>query len=806
MGLAYFGAAAAAAQAFGTSTPVWFANAIALVAVLRHPRSTWPAFLALVYAADALAVGLFGQGPAALIALYDLAEILAAALLIQRFIGWDASIFNGPQAVRLALVCVTVPIFSSAAGAATLWWTEGAPFLASWRTWYSASTLGLLIVAPFLQSWSDPQLRAEAARKLTPGNMVLVILFGIVAVFLTEYQSHVPLLFLSFPAVLIMTWACGLLGATTGVLAVSVAALWDTMTGHGPLVNMVLPYTDIGHRAVAVQLFLAALLFSSLPLAVLLARQKDLVVSLRKAGEARTEFLAAMSHEIRTPMTGVLGMIDLLSAEELTPAHRGYMDAMRASGRHLLTVINDILDFSRFETGKLELEQIDFSLPELLERVRSLVHPQAVERGLDLHVELSPHSPVTVRGDPTRLRQVLLNLVGNALKFTEHGGVTVRVTQHALADGEVRTRFEIHDTGVGISAENLGQLFDPFTQADSSITRRYGGTGLGLAICRRLVSAMGGQIGVNSVPGQGSVFYFEIPLQPGDPLRVTKPGSVSVVPVRRCRILVAEDVEINRQLLSTALGKQGHTLVFAKDGAQAVELVQQHAFDLVLMDVQMPVMDGVEATRRIRKLPGRVRNIPILALTANVMAREREHYLGAGMNECLMKPIDWDQLNAAIAQYGSGVDGAPVADEAQAAADPVSGQAGGVSPTPLVDMKVVSALRQVAGSQELGNLMDAAMNSYGDYCNAMLDPVNGPKVVRAEAHKLKGSAGTMGLRGISLLAARIERAADEGEETRHLVLELRQTLSDTHRELVEMGLRTDPGVPAADAGARASDS
>ena len=305
------------------------------------------------------------------------------------------------------------------------------------------------------------------------------------------------------------------------------------------------------------------------------------------------------------------------------------------------------------ESGKLELEHTSFSISELLEAVRSLMTPQAIERGLDLTLELDESLPPILKGDPTRLRQVLINLVGNGLKFTNRGGVRVSASHRQEQDGRIRLRFEVRDTGIGIPKEKQAELFKPFVQADSSTTRRYGGSGLGLAISKRLVEAMGGTLGVDSLPGVGSRFWFEVVLETGD-AAAAEPAELDPATVPPRRILLVEDVELNRRLLQMMLSAHGHEVIFATNGAEAVELVARERFDVVLMDVQMPVMDGVEATRQIRQMAGPAREVPIIGLTANVLASEQERYLAAGMNACLTKPIDWAQLFAALARSGGG--------------------------------------------------------------------------------------------------------------------------------------------------------
>jgi signal transduction histidine kinase len=324
-------------------------------------------------------------------------------------------------------------------------------------------------------------------------------------------------LFLTFPVLLLAAFGAGLPGATAGAVALAGVALWTTLRGEGAIVALALPATDVVARVQAMQLYLVAVLLSSLPVAAILTQREALVARLRETGEAaeaaaraKSDFLAAMSHEIRTPMTGVLGMVDLLAAEPLAGKQKGYVEAIRTSGRHLLHVINDILDFSRIEAGRLPLERVDFAVPQLLERVRQLTASQAVERGLELRFGLDGPAPPAVRGDPMRLKQVLLNLVGNALKFTREGGVAVTARQERADERGVRLRFEVRDTGIGMTPGQAAGLFQAFAQADRSTARRYGGTGLGLAISRRLVEAMGGEIGVDSAPGVGSLFWFEV--------------------------------------------------------------------------------------------------------------------------------------------------------------------------------------------------------------------------------------------------------------------------------------------------------
>jgi PAS domain S-box-containing protein len=474
------------------------------------------------------------------------------------------------------------------------------------------------------------------------------------------------------------------------------------------------------------------------------------------AAQAKSEFLAAMSHEIRTPMTSVLGMSDVLAAEPLTAAQRRYVEIIRGSGRHLLGVINSILDFSRIEAGKLELEDIDFTVGEVLEQVHSLLGPQAAERGLDLRFTPGEAAALVVRGDPTRLRQVLVNVVGNGLKFTSRGSVAVGVRQLETAGGRARLRFEVRDTGIGIPADRLPELFAPFVQADSSTLRQFGGSGLGLAICKRLTEAMGGSIGAESTAGSGSLFWFELPFALGDPAVLARRTAVDAAAIPPLRILVVDDVIVNRDMLAQMLRRQGHEVLLAEHGARAVEIAAGGGLDLVLMDVQMPVMDGMEATRRIRQLPPPLGQVPILALTANVMPAERMRYLASGMNLCLTKPVVWPDLFGALAAVATG---------RPAPAEPADGKAAPPPPpaadAPLLDRKLLDGLVRNTSPELFRNLFSRGLDSAEESCRRLRAALGDGAELAREAHRLRGTSGSFGLARISALAGAIEDGAGD---------------------------------------------
>ena len=502
------------------------------------------------------------------------------------------------------------------------------------------------------------------------------------------------------------------------------------------------------------------------------------------AARAKSEFLAAMSHEIRTPMTGVLGMADLLAAERLSASQARYVDTIRTSGRHLLSIINDILDFSRIEAGRLELERIDFAPADILEGVQSLMAPQAAERGLRLQLELATPPELVVKGDPTRLRQVLVNLVGNGLKFTARGEVRVGVT--ALpAEAGVRLRFEVKDTGIGIPKERQAALFEAFVQADSSTTRHYGGSGLGLVICKRLVLAMGGTIGVDSEPGQGSRFWFELVFARGDAQEVAQRSALEPASIPPLRVLVADDVPANRELLEEMLRRHGHAVRLAENGAAAVEAAQRERFDVVLMDVQMPVMDGMEATRRIRRLPPPAGEVPILALTANVMTSEQARYLAAGMDLCLTKPVVWPDLFATLA--GIAVGGRPslAKSQGQLAAAP---SVPAIEAVPLLDRPLLEGMARSLPRAAIEKLLAQGLDGVGQSCRRLGAALGDPETLAQEAHRLRGTAGTFGLARVSALAAVIEDRLGRGEDVADTIAELEEIVAATHAAMELLAL------------------
>lgn len=367
------------------------------------------------------------------------------------------------------------------------------------------------------------------------------------------------------------------------------------------------------------------------------------------ASRDKSLLLANVSHELRTPMTGVLGIADMLLATELVPQQRRYVEVMQSSGNLLLRIINDVLEFSRIEEGRIEIEQKPFELAAAIAGVADILAPMFREKGLVFDMRLPPEGLPKLVGDAARFQQILYNILGNALKFTQVGSVTLAVDCAPTASGTTNVLVWVRDTGGGIAASKIESIFRPFEQADKSVAQRFGGSGLGLWICKRLVERMGGEISAASVPERGSEFFFSLPLRLADAeVAAERPPAGSLAAPATLDILLADDSDVNRMVIKSVLEKDGHRIVEVTDGAQALERVQHSAFDVVLMDIQMPVMDGLAAAVKIRELGGALARMPIFALTADIVSERREAYLSGGFDKVLAKPIDWGLLKQAL--------------------------------------------------------------------------------------------------------------------------------------------------------------
>jgi len=527
--------------------------------------------------------------------------------------------------------------------------------------------------------------------------------------------------------------------------------------------------------------------------------QREIEASLRRAKDAadhanrmKGEFLATMSHEIRTPMNGVLGALALVDGPNLNDEQRQMLDIANRSGNALLLIIDDILDLSKLEAGKVEVEPVDFDLRSMLAEAADLLQPAAAARGLALTVDVAAVAPDRVRADLRRIRQVLVNLIGNALKFTHRGGVTVRAALNGAPkpDGTFLLRFDVTDSGIGIPDDVLPNLFRRFTQADSSTTRRFGGTGLGLAISRELVSLMEGRIGVVSAEGKGSTFWFTVRCAPAAPFVVDEPDA-RAAPVAGgveggLRVLVAEDNEINRDIVVAMLRRAGHRVTAVPDGLQAVRAVEEQEedgrqrFDVVLMDVQMPVMDGITATRHIRAMGGPAGGLPIVALTGNAMPGNRADYLAAGMTAYLTKPIVSADLFEALTAIAASL---PQSASETPPAGPVAPPAW--QSEPLLDRGHTGSLRQAVGDEAWDQVVDTFARTARQTVAAIRNAADtGGVPLSRLAHTLKGTAANVGALRLSRLAALLEKDQTAVARTRDAAT-LDQVLDDTLKALQE---------------------
>jgi len=493
------------------------------------------------------------------------------------------------------------------------------------------------------------------------------------------------------------------------------------------------------------------------------------------ANAAKSEFLAHMSHEIRTPMNAVLGLAQVLEREPLAGNQRDMVERIRRAGQSLLAILNDVLDLSKIEAGQLRLEPRPFDLPGLLANLDSLMGQAARAKGLALRMETPdiPLGPLLVDG--LRLEQILFNLTGNAIKFTEQGEVAVLVTASEVSETAVRLRFEVRDTGIGIAPEALGRLFVPFAQGDAGIGRRFGGTGLGLSICKRLVELMGGVIGADSREAHGSCFWFELPLMRGSEGELQVPAPASALPppgprLMGAHLLVVDDSAMNRDLVERALSLEGATATLAADGQQALQLLQARpdGFDAVLMDVQMPVMDGLTATRLIRGEVG-LRDLPIIAFTAGVRDDQQAAARDAGANDVLAKPMDLEEMAILLARWVrprlAEIEAAAVAQLAETAATPVSAD-------PRENFPEIAGIDHERAAKRLGGdrsmflgLLELFVND-----NADAAAMAGRELAAGEReaagrrmHTLASNAGFICALDLMESARRLEEAIDQGE-------------------------------------------
>jgi signal transduction histidine kinase/CheY-like chemotaxis protein len=639
------------------NSPFWPANGVIVVGILVLPRRTGWVFCAACFAIDmienAWADLHFGHNLE--VSALNIGLSFLTAFLTRTFCGAATDLLRVRRLVQFAAIVMASAALEAFIGELLTWEdiATNQERLSDWLQWTDCDGLGLLSATPAILLGVRRHralYRGDAGR--VESGLLLLLIASVTLLGFTV--AHSLWLLLVYPILTLIAFRAGPPLVLAAVLVIAVQAAGFSVHGIGPIAAIASPDPlSVEHM---VQLFLLSIFGCAVPAtyvlgernrtAQLLARSHEAARAARASAEAantaKSQFVATVSHEIRTPLNGVLGMAMVMAADDLSEVQRGRVQVIRRSGEMLLSILNDLLDLSKIEAGKLTLEAEPFLLDDVAASALAAFSVIAAEKSLSFALSVAPEVEGAYLGDSVRVRQILYNLISNALKFTEHGGVTV-----AIKPG---LEIKVIDTGIGIPAHRLGQLFQKFEQAEVSTSRRFGGSGLGLSICRELAEMMDGTVTAESVEGQGSIFTAHLPLERIELLSPSSPPPPEP-PVERpvppsLRVLAAEDNKVNQLVLSGLLKHRGITPVLVDNGSAAVAAWAESEWDVILMDMQMPLMDGLAATREIRTQEAQSgrRRTPIVALTAALMANQIEIYTEAGMDGFVSKPFDLDQL------------------------------------------------------------------------------------------------------------------------------------------------------------------
>lgn len=765
----------------GTASPFWLPTGVVMAFSLRFGYRALPG----IFIGEFLLGNLFMPGPWWKHFVISTGNVLEGAVLIYLAALW----MHGKDPLRSVRNLFT--FFAAAAigssvnatlGVGSLWLSGFIPLAAFGNVmfnWSFGDLGGTLIVAPLLLSWYKPDWREWRDTRLLEFMVLLAaacsVAFAIFGDFLTLPSA--PLAFLLLPLLLWPAFRFGAASCTLVNALVMAIVIGGTTRGHGPLVS-----TSPTESLVLIQLYTSVLMMTAL-LALIVNRDRfrmmehlrleaevleekvrQRTVELREAmqasdaaNQAKSVFLANMSHEIRTPLNAVLGLAYVLGTTDLKRSQRDYVEKIEASGQVLLGILNDVLDFSKIEAGRLEVEHLPFMLEDMVSTLDTIALANLRDKPVDLMFEVDPGIPPCLIGDRMRLQQILLNLLANAVKFTERGNITFRVELQGERADEFQVKFSVQDTGIGLTEEQLGKLFHAFTQADASTTRRFGGTGLGLVICQRLAGLMGGRIEVESQYGVGSKFYFSVMLKRGDMPEESRKHALrhgegsGEADLAGMKLLLVDDNAINRLVATNILTQAGAEVVAAENGAEVLSKLDS-SFAAILMDMQMPGMDGLEATRQIRTQT-QYADIPIIAMTANTMESDVTACIEAGMNDHIGKPIDALKLRQIIMHWVGQSPATPVVPTVDKGAE-----------LPVLDMgKAMARMRiEEAFYIEILLMFPKEYHKLWGRLNRALEKQAWDDALR-EAHTIKGVAANIGAEALAEAAAMLESALRRGE-------------------------------------------